>query len=77
MTVGQYIGNVIFIIGCVTIAVLLLLAMWHFFTYVFFGSDDQERLHAKKSLLHTSITLMFAMIFWGIFSMLGYVLGMG
>lgn len=76
MTIGDYIGNIVFGIGNMLVAAVLLYAMWFFVVYVFLGGDDQERAHAKKKLLYATITLMFIMIFWGMFAMLGRMWGM-
>jgi hypothetical protein len=76
MTIGDYINNVFMAIGSIAVAVTLLYCMWFFIVYVFLGSDDQERAHAKHKLLYGTITLMFIMIFWGAVSMTGRVLGL-
>ncbi|MGH7141625.1 MAG: hypothetical protein ACREGH_03275 [Minisyncoccia bacterium] len=66
MTIGQYVENIIFFIGCLAVAVVLLRTMWYLVRYTFLRGDDQERAHQKKALLRTTITFMFLMIIWAI-----------
>jgi len=76
MTIGDYINNIMLAIGSTAVAVTLLYAMWSFIMYVFLGGDDQKRARAKHGLLYATITLMFIMIFWGVFSVTGRALGL-
>jgi len=74
MSAGQYIENAFFIVGCAVITVIIIISAWNLVIYVFLGGDDQERARSKKRILYSAITLMFVMIFWSIFAIIGRAL---
>jgi len=76
MTFGQYIDTGFLIAGSLILAITLLQAMWYLIGYVFLGGDDAERAHMRRGLFNTTLNLMFIMIFWALFSLIGTFIGL-
>ena len=64
----NFLENGLLTVGGILLGLLLIKMGWNCAQYVFFGGDDQHRLHAKAAMQNDTSSLLFLLIIWAIFA---------